>query len=156
MLVTPLGLLIDPSYIKHLRSRRSNQSTTTLSSLRIHPNHRHLFIMKKSSSSTASTSAARINDGTSRDQSVVHEEIREQRRLRNIESAKRSRERLRSEPSWMKVQVYENSERIRKLENALDSLEKEVPRSSQKQLSKRAQKGAADSEKRPNWYGDAF
>lgn len=92
--------------------------------------------------------------------------ILEQRRLRNIESAKRSRERLRREPQWMEVQMKENEERIRMLENTIGGLTKELQKKPKKKneavrhsihFGKQAQHHPHfHGEKRPEWFGEPF
>lgn len=86
--------------------------------------------------------------------------ILEQRRLRNIESAKRSRERLKNEPEWIEIQMRENEERIVQLEKTIGGLEQELQTTPKKPAS-----GVRHSihfgnlnknDKRPEWFGEPF
>lgn len=50
----------------------------------------------------------------------------EERRLRNIESAKRSRARIDKESKWIETQMKENEDRIISLEKTIGGLEKQL------------------------------
>lgn len=111
--------------------------------------------MTKRVSSSAPSTTDKSSDKSKPKPSPANRAIVEDRRLRNIESAKRSRDRLQNEPSWMKVQVSENNQRIRQLEKTMDDLERTVPGS--RVSSKKNTAGRpGTTEKRPKWYGDAF
>lgn len=78
-------------------------------------------------------------------------EILEQRRLRNIESAKRSRDRMKNEPQWMELQMNENKDRIKLLERTVETLTNELTGMDRRKSVKK--RGADD---RPAWFGEPF
>lgn len=86
--------------------------------------------------------------------------ILEDRRLRNIESAKRSRERLRREPEWLEIQMRENEDRIKVLEKTIGGLEEELnpkPRRKTERTRHPKHSGKQSSvDKRPEWFGEPF
>lgn len=79
------------------------------------------------------------------------------RRQRNVESAKRSRDRLKNEPLWMHVQLSENEDRMRKLEKCVHELTSEL-KSSSRSRTRRPVKGHdfAKQGERPAWFGEPF
>ena len=93
--------------------------------------------------------------------SAERSKILEQRRLRNIESAKRSRERLKNEPEWIEIQMRENEERIIQLEKKIGGLEQELQTSPKKPASSSVRHSIhfgniPKTEKRPEWFGEPF
>lgn len=88
------------------------------------------------------------------------------RRKKNIDSANRSRDRLKNEHKWMSVQMSENEDRMRRLEKTIDSLTSELdtsaPQSSKKDnagpSSSRKDKtgGSKDKSDRPKWFGEPY
>lgn len=78
----------------------------------------------------------------------------EERRRKNVESAIRSRERLKNEQNWMSVQMKENDDRMKKLERQIEELTEEltVPQKSRSSKMK-ATSGHGD---RPSWFGEPF
>lgn len=82
----------------------------------------------------------------------------EQQRRRNIESAKRSRERLRNAEKWMEIQIAENEDRISRLENKMRTLSQELatPDGRKKKRSQGSASGPSDSSQRPSWFGQPF
>lgn len=97
-------------------------------------------------------SRSKKSHDSSSNQSRSREDIIEQRRLRNIESAKRSRARLNNEQKWVQIQMKENDDRMRTLETQVSLLTKELAVPSRK--SKKESKGM--DEDRPAWFGEAF
>lgn len=87
---------------------------------------------KKSSSSSSSSKAChipRFDDGVPRSVRHAPPELHaEIRRRQNVESARRSRNRDRSERDMMERKYEENQRRISKLEKAVDDLTKELER----------------------------
>lgn len=79
------------------------------------------------------------------------------RRRRNVQSAKRSREKKNQEHRWVQMQVLENEDRIRHLEREVDSLTAELTSPPKKpnrsQHSKHPKQSQPD---RPAWFGDPF
>lgn len=76
----------------------------------------------------------------------------EEQRIRNIDSAKRSRERLRLEDKWMQVQALETADRIGRLEKQVSDLYSDIASGSGKN-----RKSSIESrEEKPSWFGDAF
>lgn len=76
----------------------------------------------------------------------------ESRRRRNVESAKRSRERLKNEHKWMEIQLSENEDRVRKLEKRVKDLTSELMAPPRK-----GRNGLANvHSERPSWHGEPF
>lgn len=88
---------------------------------------------------------------TTKKSKVDRGEILEQRRLRNIESAKRSRDRMKNEPQWMELQMNENKDRIKLLERTVETLTNELTGMDRRKLGKK--RGGDD---RPAWFGEPF
>lgn len=76
----------------------------------------------------------------------------EQQRIRNIDSAKRSRERLRFEEKWMQVQAMETADRIGRLEKQVSAIWSEVDPDRARNGSSSRSKG----EEKPSWFGAEF
>lgn len=76
----------------------------------------------------------------------------ETRRRKNVESAKRSRERLRNEHKWMKIQMLENEDRVRDLEKRVNELASEL-----RAPPRKGRNGQANvPSERPHWFGEPF
>lgn len=103
-----------------------------------------------------SSSSSRTTKSTESDplkESKRSKELRhEEQRLRNIDSAKRSRERLKFEDKWMQVQTMETSDRIGRLEREVKELSSQVGDSSRR----RRQSKHQCNEERPAWFGQPF
>lgn len=82
------------------------------------------------------------------------EKKKEERRRRKIESAKRSRERLRNEPHWVELQLADNRDRIDKLSQTVEQLSEDLHRPAGS--TKSQQDSSSTPSKRPSWYGDPF
>lgn len=112
--------------------------------------------MQKKRSSSSSTSSQSSGQSKSKpphkSEQAERSRILEERRLRNIESAKRSRARLRNETAWMQVQMSENEDRMRYLEKKVKDLTDEL-RTPQRN---RSSKHSPHPEKRPDWFGEPF
>lgn len=78
--------------------------------------------------------------------------IQEERRRKNIESAVRSRNRLKNEHQWMVIQMRENDDRIKKLERKLTELSDELTQSH----SRPSKKSNSSQSDRPKWFGVPF
>lgn len=79
------------------------------------------------------------------------------RRERNVQSAKRSKDRLKNEHRWMEIQTLENEDRIRFLERRMDVLIAELERPpSQSRSPKPASHQCSLSTDRPSWFGAPF
>lgn len=108
---------------------------------------------KSSSSKSKKSSSDHTTDAAQR---------HEQQRLRNIQSAKRSRDRLKHEDKWMEVQASENADRIRKLEQKVTSLSQELLSSSSRKPSRSSTSSFSSNhdlsrtEERPSWFGQPF
>lgn len=76
--------------------------------------------------------------------SLPDKSVQERRRLRNIESARKSRARLRSETSWMAVQMSEIEDKIERLESVVTSLSSELSGKTSKEA-KKIQKRSSES-----------
>lgn len=79
------------------------------------------------------------------------------RRVRNVKSAKRSKDRLKNEHIWMEIQTLENEDRIKYLENRMEVLVAELesgPRNSKTSKQKHYQ--IQDDKNRPSWFGTPF
>lgn len=85
------------------------------------------------------------NTSNQRRPAVSRDEIREQRRLRNIESAKRSRARLSGEAAWMAVQMSENEDKIKHLERVVETLSTELEGNGKKRSSEKSRPSARSS-----------
>lgn len=64
------------------------------------------------------SSTSKGSSSTSNEKSHTKEQILEQRRFRNIESAKRIRDCFKNQNKWIQVHLLENKDRMEKLENA--------------------------------------
>lgn len=105
--------------------------------------------------SPVTNSSARREDGE--EKNVLKDRRREERRLRNIESAKKSRERLKNESSWMQIQMNENEDRMKHLEKTVRDLTNELkspPRHLRKSSASR--KRVTEIEDRPSWFGEPY
>lgn len=78
----------------------------------------------------------------------------EMRRRRNIESAKRSRERKQQQERVVEMQVYENERRIRYLEQQVRDLSNELETPSPYIGHSGQRRSSRDS--RPAWFGAPF
>lgn len=76
----------------------------------------------------------------------------DERKRKNVESASRSRDRLKNETNWMAIQMSENEDRMNKLEREIDSLQKELNTTSKKKPSK----NSSTQKDRPAWFGKPF
>lgn len=99
------------------------------------------------SKSTSSTRSSRYADKNGKDS------IREERRIRNIGSAKRSRDRLKTQHKWMEIQMNENDDRMNNLKVQLTELIDEV--SSTPSIKNRNKKKIREDD-RPVWFGQPF
>lgn len=110
-----------------------------------------------SSKSSSSKSQKRSSDHPT-DAAQRHE----QQRLRNIQSAKRSRDRLKHEDKWMEVQASENADRIRKLEQKVTSLSQELLSTASRKPTRptassySTNNNLSRTEERPSWFGQPF
>lgn len=77
---------------------------------------------------------------------------KDERKKKNIQSAVRSRDRLKNEQEWMSVQMSENEDRMKKLAKEIDNLETELkePKAPKTRTSSSSQKD------RPDWFGKPF
>lgn len=108
---------------------------------------------KTTSAPSSKSGSSKKSAGTSKDESKKSREVRhEEQRRRNIDSAKRSRERLKFEDKWMQVQTLETSDRIGRLEKEVGDLSAQIGKSSRSQRSQ----GSESRDDRPSWFGDAF
>lgn len=122
---------------------------------------------------TFSTSQSRHTSHKDDQQTLTKEQRDKQRRRRNVESAKRSRDRKNEEERWKQMQILENEARIHYLESKVKRLQDELtatqPRSrppytqqQHKKLPKHKHKTPRTSqhskklEDRPSWFGDPF
>lgn len=91
---------------------------------------------------------------------MTRDEYRQARKARNIESAKRSRSRLKNRAHWDLIQIEENKDKITQLERRVHELSEELMESPRKSKQKRkdALQNAFDNkyEQRPNWFGEPF
>lgn len=78
---------------------------------------------------------------------------KEDRRRKNVESAIRSRDRLKNEQHWMSIQMQENEDRMRNLEKKVVELTEELV-GSKSRSSKKARPYVPDD--RPKWFGEPF
>lgn len=88
----------------------------------------------------------------------AREQILEQRRLRNIESAKRSRARLSNEQNWIAVQMSENDERMSHLEKKVHELTVELTKP-KKSAVKREHHHPSKQQRKDGhqaWFGEPF
>lgn len=89
---------------------------------------------------------------TNRNEKDLTKKGGEERRRKNIESAVRSRERLKNEQNWMAIQMSENEDRMKRLEKKIDQLSQELSGSKS-----RSKKGSSSSQNdRPKWFGEPF
>lgn len=77
----------------------------------------------------------------------------EAQRRRNVESARKSRDRLKHEEKWMMVQVLYNSDRIDRFEEDVAKLSAEVRRI---QADESKEMSLDSKETRPSWFGQPF
>lgn len=84
------------------------------------------------------------------------EDILEARRVRNIESAKRSRQRQKAEDNWMRESLCENEERIRRLERQVETLSAELGNVPKVRGASGRHTSDDTQSDRPAWFGDAF
>lgn len=79
------------------------------------------------------------------------------RRVRNVKSAKRSKDRMKNEHIWMEVQTLENEDRIKFLESRMDALVAELESGPRKaKTSKQTFFESANLNERPAWFGAPF
>ena len=109
-------------------------------------------------SSSSSSSAG--NNSSNKRQHLTKEEKIQGRKARNIESAKRSRDRLKHSDRWVMLQIEENKDMIAKLEKQVDSLTTELLESPRKSSKKKADRHRFEfedkSQGRPEWFGEPF
>lgn len=74
------------------------------------------------------------------------------RRQRNVDSAKRSKDRLKNEHKWMEVQMSENEGRVRELERRARDLASELEKPSKNHRSVKP----TGKDNRPAWFGEPF
>lgn len=104
-----------------------------------------------SKSSPKNPSSSSSGPDSSRDDKQKRDE---DRRRRNVESAKRSRDRKNQEQRWMEIQVLENEDRIRDLEQQIENLTAELHGTPKEPLSPSPPE--LPGENRPEWFGEAF
>lgn len=103
------------------------------------------------------TTCADLHGIAGRKKRPTRQEIIEQRRLRNIQSAQRSRDRLKNEPKWMQVQMSENEDRMRYLEKQVIELTEELSKTKDKRNTGRPKgRDSYQESDRPAWFGDPF
>lgn len=104
-------------------------------------------------------STSHTQNRTSENEKKLHKERREQRRIRNIESAKRSRDRLKNETTWMEMQVQETNDRMRALERRVKDLTDELStpsRTSRINSPDKLRRTMTFTPDRPKWFGEPF
>lgn len=79
----------------------------------------------------------------------------EERRLRNIESAKRSRDRLKNESNWMHIQMNENEDRMSHLEKTVHHLTNELT-SPPRRNKKSSSSVKNQNEDKVSWFGEPY
>lgn len=105
----------------------------------------------QSSSSKARASTQKPSSASAKKQNVKDKS--EQRRERNLEHAKRYKERVKNEPLWFALQYEENEDRIRNLERKVRKLTEEA---TAPPLSRHSHFMEPQHEKRPDWFGEPF
>lgn len=80
----------------------------------------------------------------------------DKRRKRNVESARRHKQRLKNEYNWMRIQAEENESRIKQLETEVRDLTVELTSPPGKSSRKKAQPNSSSTENRPSWFGEPF
>lgn len=80
------------------------------------------------------------------------QKIAEDRKKRNVQSAIRSRDRLKNETNWMSIQMSENENRMKNLERQIESLQNELTSSKPRERSKQN----SSQKDRPAWFGQPF
>lgn len=156
--------LFPPSPYKALAF--SFNHTLFLALILILPAHQHITMHKKSSSPSPSSSSSSCSSAPdhstyeskppSRSESP-RDRREELRRIRNVQSAKRTKDRLKNEHRWMEIQTLENEDRIRLLERRIDILTAELERPSPSSSSVRPPLcSPPPNTERPAWFGAPF
>lgn len=108
---------------------------------------------KKTSKSSSKPESTKKSKESSKPDAKTSRDVRfEEQRRRNIDSAKRSRERLKFEDKWMQVQALETSDRIGRLEKEVGDLSAQIGKGSRSEHPQ----GNESRDDRPSWFGDAF
>lgn len=98
-----------------------------------------------------------VNYSSSTSEGEVKTKRDQLRRVRNVKSAKRSKDRLKNEHIWMEIQTLENEDRIKYLESRMEVLVAELESSPTKsKASKQKHYQMPDGKDRPSWFGAPF
>lgn len=112
------------------------------------------------SSSTRPNGRSAGSSSTNRDKTHLTTDTNlsseDKRRRRNVESARRHKQRMKNEYNWMKVQTDENAQRIKQLERTVQDLTMELARPSEYTKHTKPRPGGSHNDARPSWFGEPF